>query len=300
MLDAVLGFDTVDEYEANKDLYFGATVGRVANRTAEANFSLDGVTYQLARNDGVNHLHGGVLRSLDRVVWDVMPSGPDRTSVRFAYTSPHLEEGYPGNLDVTVVYTLIRENGLRIDYQAVSDRRTPINLTHHTYWNLTGEAGQTIDGHSLTVMADEYTPTDDYLIPLGPKASVANTSLDFRLPKELGPTIGSLAGRPSLGLDHNFVLRDWDSTLQHAARLQRSANGLVMDMYTTEPGIQVYSSGHMPATRGKSGVVYPTRGGICLEAQHFPDSLHHPEYPEMVLEPGNTYRQTTEYRFSVL
>ena len=299
VLDVALGFDTIAEYEANLDLYFGATIGRVANRTARASFELDGQTYELAANNGPNHLHGGILRCFDRVTWDLGTRAPDGTSVEFTHASPHLEEGYPGNLEATVTYTVTEKNGLQIDYRVVSDQPTPVNLTHHTYWNLAGtEHGATIDDHVLTVFADHYTPVDTHLIPLGPIDTVSGTPLDFREPMTMGPRIRALAGEPTLGLDHNFVVSGWDSSLRHAARLQHPSNGLRMDVYTTEPGLQVYSGGHMPSTAGKGGVVYPTRGGIGLEAQHFPDSLHHPEYPSVILKPGDTYRQTTEYRFS--
>ncbi|MDP9494821.1 MAG: galactose mutarotase [Actinomycetota bacterium] len=297
--DVVLGFDSLSEYGVNKGLYFGATAGRVANRTAGASFLLDGVTYKLAANNGANHLHGGPDHSFDRVVWDLEAIDPDGATVGFRYASPHLEEGYPGNLETMVTYSLTKEGGLRIEYRAITDRRTPVNLTHHTYWNLGGsEEAATIEGHLLTVFGAHYTPTDRDLIPLGPLVPVEDTPLDFRTPTEMGPRIRALASEPSAGLDHNFVLAEWDSTLRLAARLQHPSNGLVMDLHTTEPGVQVYSGGHLTPTPGKGGVVYPSRGGICLEAQHFPDSLHHPEYPTVLLEPGDTYLQTTEYRFS--
>jgi len=300
-LDVVLGFDTPDEYNVNKSLYFGATVGRVANRTAGASFILDGVTYRLAANNGANHLHGGTVHSFDRVVWDLATIDPDGATVEFRHASPHLEEGYPGNLEAGVTYTLTKEGGLRIDYRVITDRRTPVNLTHHTYWNLGGsEEAATIDDHILTVFGDRYTPTDQDLIPLGPQEPVDDTPLDFRTPTEIGPRSRALANEQSAGLDHNFVLSEWDSTLRVAARLQHPSNGLVMGLHTTEPGVQVYSAGHLAPTPGKGGIVYPTRGGICLEAQHFPDSLHHPEYPTLLLEPGDTYLQTTEYRFSTV
>jgi aldose 1-epimerase len=298
-LDVALGFDTVAEYEADLSLYFGATVGRVANRTAGATFALDGATYVLAANDGPNHLHGGAVRSFDRVLWDTGNPDPNGSSITFTYLSPHLEEGYPGRLECGVTYTLTSEAGLRIDFAATTDRRTPVNLVHHTYWNLGGsESGGTVDGHRLTVLAHQFTPTDRDLIPLGPHEDVEATPLDFRAPTEIGPRARSLSNEPAKGLDHNFVLSEWDHNLRLAARLEHASNGLVMELLTTEPGVQVYSGGHMKPTTGKSGVVYPTRGGVCLEAQHFPDSLHHPEYPSILLEPGDTYRQTTEYRFS--
>ena len=298
-VDVALGFDTVAEYENHRSLYFGATVGRVANRTADSSFTLDGVTYSLAANDGPNHLHGGSVRSFDRVLWD--PGRPDPTgaSIEFNYLSPHLEEGYPGVLEAGVSYTLTDAGSLRLDFIATTDRPTPVNLVHHTYWNLSGsKSGGTVDDHRLTVLADRFTPTDHNLIPLGHHQDVGGTPFDFRVSTEIGPRAGSLSNEPSKGLDHNFVLTEWDQTLRLGARLEHPLNGLVMELHTTEPGVQVYSGGHLAPTTGKSGVVYPTRGGICLEAQHFPDSLHHPEYPTVILEPGDVYRQTTEYRFS--
>ena len=300
IVDVALGFDTIAEYEAHGSLYFGATVGRVANRTAGAGFTLDGVDYRLAANDGDHHLHGGSLRSFDKVVWGVGDDS-EASAIEFRYFSPHLEEGYPGNLEVSVTYRLTAEDGLRIDYFATSDQPTPLNLTHHTYWNLGGVvAPETIDDQVLTVFADRYTPTDDTLIPLGPLDPVENTPLDFRRPTVIGPRLGALADGPAAGLDHNFVLTQWDSKLRLAAQLHHPGNGLMLDLFTTEPGLQIYSSGKLPPTTGKDGVVYPTRGGICLEAQHFPDSMHHPEYPSVLIGPGDSYRQTTEHRFSTV
>ncbi len=297
-MDVALGFDTIANYEDHKNLYFGATVGRVANRTAHASFTLDGVEHVLAANDGPNHLHGGPELSFDRVLWQAGEIGDEGASVTFSRVSPDLEEGYPGNLEVGVTYTLTEDGGLRIDFQAVTDRRTPVNLVHHTYWNLAGsDSGQTVDDHLLTVFADRYTPIDEWLIPFGPLQAVDRTPLDFRSPAEVGPRAALFAEGPTKGLDHNLVLAEWDGTLRRAAVLENPANGLVMELHTTEPAVQVYSAGHMPPTTGKGGSVYPTRGGICLEAQHFPDSPHHPEYPSVLLDPGSTYRQTTEYRF---
>ena len=298
--DVALGFDTVAEYEANLGLYFGATVGRVANRTAEATFILDGIAYELAANDGDHHLHGGSYRSFDKVVWDVADE-VEASAVEFRLFSPHLEEGYPGNVSVSVKYRLTVEGGLRIEYYATADRQTPLNLTHHTYWNLGGGVDPgTVDDHVLTVFADRYTPTDDSLIPLGRLDPVEESPLDFRRPTVIRPRIRSLAGGPGAGLDHNFVLTEWDSTLRWAARLHHPGNGLVLDLQTTEPGLQIYSAGTMPSVTGKGGVAYPPGGGICLESQHFPDSLHHPEYPSVLFGPADPYRQTTEYRFSTI
>lgn len=293
--DVVLGFDGDDEYRNHHRLYFGATVGRVANRIAGAEFELDGQRHRLAANDGHNHLHGGSTRSLDKVEWDLAASGPGFAT--FAYASPDLEEGYPGNLEVTVTYT-IDGAALRIEFSAHTDRRTPVCLTHHSYWNL-GEPGSTVDDHVLEVDADRYLPVGDDLIPTGPIEPVAGTPLDLRSPTMLGPRVGELAAGPGKGLDHNLVLTRADDGLRQAARLHHPGTGITMDLLTTEPGVQIYSGGGMSPVSGKGGVAYPTRGGICLEPQHFPDSVHHPEYPSIILEPGVEYHQTAVYGFGV-
>jgi aldose 1-epimerase len=292
--DVVLGFDTTDEYAANPDLFFGATIGRVANRIAGARYTLGGSEYRLTANEGQNQLHGGGAARFDRSQWDSELVGG--SAVRFTHTSPHLEEGHPGDLEAVVVYRLT-EDGVEITYRAETDRPTPVNMTHHTYWNLDGGGG-TIDGHLLQVLADHYTPIDTSLIPLGHLEPVEGTPLDFRSPAAVGPRADALQAEPGDGIDHNFAVSDWDSILRTVARVTDSSGRLAMELLATQPGLQVYSGNHLAAIAGKGGVVYPTRGGMCLEPQHFPDSVHNPGFPSIILEPGNTYRQTTVYRFT--
>ncbi len=294
--DVVLGFDTIEEYQANPDLFFGATIGRVANRIAGSRFILDGSEYRLTANEGRNHLHGGGAGRFDQVRWETERLG--ETAVRFGHISPHLDEGYPGRLEVEVEYRLA-DDALEIGYRARSDRPTPVNMTHHTYWNLDGTAtGATVDGHLLQVLADHYTPIDRELIPLGHLEPVGGTPLDFRSPATIGSRADSLEAEPGDGIDHNFVVSDWDSSLRAVARVTDSTGRLVMEVMSTQPGLQVYSGNHLSPTSGKGGVVYPPRGGLCLEPQHFPDSVHHPGFPSTIIEPGDVYQQTTVYRFT--
>ena len=294
--DVVLGFDTVEEYGANAGLFFGATIGRVANRIAGSHFSLDGSEYRLTPNEGLNHLHGGGAGRFDQVTWEV--TSVDASSVRFGTFRPHLDEGYPGDLEAEVDYR-VTEDGVQIEYRARTDRRTPVNMTHHTYWNLNGVGvPSTIDHHLLQVHADHYTPIDDELIPLGHLEPVAGSPLDFRSPSPLGDRADALQMEPGEGVDHNFAIEGWDSTLRPMARVTEPTGMLVMEVLGTQPGLQVYSGNHLAPTRGKDGVVYPNRGGMCLEPQHFPDSVHNPAFPTTILEPGEEFRQTTVYRFT--
>jgi aldose 1-epimerase len=293
--DVVLGFDTIEGYQTHPDLFFGATIGRVANRIAGARYTLDGEEFLLTANEGQNHLHGGGQHRFDRSDWK--PVVVDESAVRFAHTSPHLEEGYPGAVDADVLYRLT-DDSLEIEYRATTDRRTPMNMTHHTYWNLDGNTGGTIDGHLLQVMAEHYTPIDTDLIPLGHLEPVEGTPFDFRSPAAIGARADALASEPGDGIDHNFAISDWDSALRTVARVTDSSGRLAMEVSATQPGLQVYSGNHLTPVVGKGGVVYPTRGGLCLEPQHFPDSLHNPGFPSIILEPGETYRQTTVYRFT--
>ncbi len=294
--DVVLGFDTVEEYRANPNLFFGATIGRVANRISGARFTLDGADYALTANEDSNHLHGGGPRRFDQVTWQVEIG--NASSARFNYFSPHLEEGYPGDLEAEVEYR-VTNDGLEIEYRARVDRRTPVNMTHHTYWNLNGvEAASTIDDHLLEVHAERFNPIDDALIPLGHLVSVDGSPLDFRSPAPIGERADALRFEPGEGVDHNFAIDGWDSSLRLMARVAEPSSKLVMEVLGTQPGLQVYSGNHLGPTRGKHGVVYPTRGAMCLEPQHFPDSVHHPGFPTTILEPGEEYRQTTVYRFT--
>lgn len=303
--DVVLGFDTLEDYVAHSP-YFGCIVGRFGNRIARGGFSLDGTAYQLALNNqpgGIPcHLHGG-LKGFDKVMWQAAPMTlQGEPALRLQYRSVDGEEGYPGNLDVTVTYTLTADNALRIDYHAVTDRPTPVNLTNHSYFNLAGEGAGDVLGHVLTLNARGYTPVDTGLIPLGHVAPVAGTPFDFTHSHAIGEHIEQpdeqlrFAG----GYDHNFVLDRRDAPLALAATVFEPQSGRVMEVHTTEPGVQFYSGNFLAGTfGGKNGHVYPRRSGFCLETQHFPDSPNQPAFPQTILRPGQTLRSTTLYRFDV-
>lgn len=297
--DVVLGFDTVAGYESRDNQYFGCTVGRVCNRIAKGRFTLNGKTYQLALNDGPNHLHGGAERSWDKVVWTgryvETKHGP---GVRFDYTSPEGEEGYPGTVKATVVYALNDKNELRIDFQAVTDAPTPVNMTNHSYFNLQGAGAPTVLDHVLTIDADYYTPTDETLIPTGEIAPVAGTPLDFREPHRIGERIEPLIASPAMGYDHNFVLNGQSGELRFAARLRDPKSGRVLEVFTTQPGLQFYSGNFLFGQKGKGGKTYAKRSAVCLETQHFPDSPNHPNFPTIILKPGQTYHEVCVYKFS--
>jgi aldose 1-epimerase len=311
--DVVLGHDSLAAYVAGTP-YFGAIVGRYANRIARGRFSLDGSTYRLATNDGPNHLHGGV-RGFDRRPWDafVVQSGPvpggaldvpgaGRSTVVLTRTSEDGEEGYPGRLAVEVSVSLTNGNELRFDYEARTDAPTVVNLTHHGYWNLAGHDAGDVLGEELEIRASRFTPVDAGLIPTGELRPVVDTPFDFRAPTAIGARIGEDDEqlRRGGGYDHNFVLDDWtgDGALRLAARLRDPGSGRVMEVLTTEPGLQVYSGNFLDGSDvGKGGAVYEKRDGLCLETQHFPDSPNQPSFPSTVLRPGETYRSTTVYRF---
>jgi aldose 1-epimerase len=313
LADVVLGHDSLAAYVAGTP-YFGAIVGRYANRIAEGRFALDGRTYRLATNNGVNHLHGGI-RGFDKRHWDalVVRSGPvpggtldvpgaGRASVVLSRTSEDGEEGYPGRLEAELAITLTSGDEVRFDYEATADAPTVVNLTHHGYWNLAGHDSGDILGHELDVRADRFTPVDAGLIPTGELRSVEGTPFDFRDPTPIGLRIGADDEqlRRGGGYDHNFVLDDWtgDRTLRLAARLRDPGSGRTMEVLTTEPGIQLYSGNFLDGSDvGKGGAVYGHRSGLCLETQHFPDSPNRSAFPSTVLRPGETYRSTTVYRF---
>jgi len=291
--DVVLGFDTFEQYEKESP-FFGCTTGRVANRIARGRFILDGVEHELAVNDGPNHLHGGI-RGLDKVIWEAGPvAREDGPAVRFAYLSPDGEEGYPGNLSIAVIYVLTGNDELRIEYEATTDRATPVNLTNHSYFNLAG-AGDIL-GHILTLHASVYTEPDETLIPTGRILPVAGTPLDFTRPA----TVGGRLGRVDIGgYDHNYVIdRKEGEDLALTAELYDPESGRVMELFTTEPGVQFYSGNFLDGLKGKKDAVYEKHHGLCLETQHFPDSINQPEFPSVVLRPGETYRQVTVHRFS--
>jgi len=290
--DVVLGFDEFARYPADSP-YFGCTVGRVANRIAGARFTLDGADFRLAANDGNNHLHGGQV-GFDKVLWTAaVQSGAAGQSVRFSYRSPAGEEGYPGNLDVSVTYTLTGDGVLRLDYAATTDEPTLVNLTNHSYFNLA--CSGSVLGHILTLHASRYTEPDAELTPTGRILPVAGTPLDFRRPAMLGGRIGRLAGG---GYDHNYVIDRAADDLALCAEVYEPCSGRAMDVYTSEPGVQLYSGNFLNGLAGKGGRAYQRHAALCLETQHFPDAIHHPDFPSVVLRPGETYRQVTEYRFS--
>jgi aldose 1-epimerase len=309
--DIVLGFDRVEEHVAYSP-YFGGVIGRCANRIAGGKFSLNGTTYALAQNNapaGIPcHLHGG-LKGFDKVLWQAEPlTIAGDMALRLHYRSVDGEEGYPGNVEVDVVYTLTSKNELRIDYTATTDRATPINLTNHSYFNLAGEGSGDVLGHVLTIEARRYTPVNIGLIPTGELAAVADTPLDFTTPYKIGQRIAApheqlrFAG----GYDHNYVLNRSSvgsapgsaGGLAPAARAVEPLSGRILEVHTTEPGVQFYSGNFLDGTfAGKNSHVYPRRAGFCLETQHFPDAPNQPAFPSVILHPGETRRSTTVYRF---
>lgn len=295
--DVVLGYETLPEYVKNPR-YLGALIGRFANRIAEGRFTLNDVTYQLAQNNGPNHLHGGI-RGFDKVVWQASETVEDGNAVlRLKYFSKDGEEYYPGNLDVEVTYTLTDNRELRIDYRAATDKTTIINLTNHSYFNLAG-AG-TILNHEINLNADAFTPIGPDLIPTGEIRDVDETPMDFRSRTAIGAQIDNAYEQLSFaqGYDHNFVLNDFTGLLRQAAAVSEPVGGRILEVFTTQPGIQFYSGNFFDGTiTGKGGVVYEKRSGFCLETQHFPDSPNHPHFPTTVLKPGDVFRQTTIFRF---
>jgi aldose 1-epimerase len=293
--DVVVGFDNLEQYLGSHP-YFGAITGRFANRIAKGKFALDGKTYSLAINNGPNALHGG-LKGFDKVVWKATPSeSKDAATLKLDYTSVDGEEGFPGTLKVTVTYTFTDKSELRIDYEAATDKATPINLTNHSYFNLAGSGD--VFGYELTLTAGNYTPTDDTLIPTGEIKSVKGTPFDFTTPKLIGKEINQLFAQPHKGYDHNFVLDSQSKKLTLAARVVEPKSGRVMEVLTEEPGVQLYTANFLGETRGK-GKVYGQYGALCLETQHYPDSVNHPNFPSTILRPGEKYRTSTVYRFAV-
>lgn len=293
--DVVLGFDDLKGYLAGHP-FFGATVGRVANRIAGGKFSLDGKDYTLAVNNGPNSLHGGKV-GFDKAVWKAEVVRDSKSpAVKFSYLSKDGEEGYPGNLAVSVTYTVTDDDALRIDYAATTDKATPVNLTNHSYFNLAGPASGDVLSHELMIAADSYTPSDATMIPTGEIAPVKGTPLDFTTPTPIGARIAKLEA--TKGYDHNFVLRGDGKEPRLAARVREPRSGRVMEVLTTEPGVQLYTANFLDGTvKGKDGVVYRQHQAFCLETEHFPDSIHHETFPSTVLRPEETYRQTTIFRF---
>jgi aldose 1-epimerase len=299
--DVVLGYDAVADYQRSS-FHFGSLIGRYGNRIAKGKFSIDGKEYTLATNNGANHLHGGV-KGFDKVLWSARPSvdrgGPH---LELTYLSHDGEEGYPGNLSVKVVYSLTDSNELKIEYTATTDKPTVVNLTHHSYFNLAGAGNRDILSHELSINADRFTPTDDGSIPTGELRNVKGTPFDFIRPTAIGSRIDEADQQLKFGngYDHNFVLNKKNGGLSFAAMVYDAETGRVMEVFTTEPGLQFYSGNFLDGSiKGKNGANYPRRSGLCLEAQHFPDSPNEPKFPTSLLRPLQKYSQTTIYRFSV-
>lgn len=291
MENVVLGFDHLTDYLGN-DPYFGAIIGRYGNRIADAQFTLDGKEYELAANDGNNHLHGGEA-GFDKLLWDAEMQ--DDHSLKLTYLSEDGEEGYPGNLQVSVIYTLTNQNELKIGYEATTDKATPVNLTNHSYFNLTGDPSTTVRDHELVLHAGRYTPVNDELIPTGEIATVLGTPFDFTEPYKIGARIDQVEG----GYDHNFVLDRSSDSLQLAATLYEPESGREMNVYTTEPGIQFYSGNFLDGSfQGPDGTPFVKHGGLCLETQHYPNSPNESRFPSTILRPGETYSTVTIYQFS--
>lgn len=290
----VLGFDSLSGYLA-KPPYFGATIGRYGNRIGDARFSLNGMKYSLAANNGKNSLHGG-NKGFDKVVWEATPANDGTPSLTLSYLSKDGEEGYPGNLKATVKFTLTDENELQIEYNAETDKTTPVNLTNHSYFNLSGDVTKGILDHSLWIDADRYTPVDSTLIPTGQLVAVKGTPFDFTQPHRIGERIAQVKG----GYDHNFVLNRKGTDLSLVAWVQDSTTGRKLEVYTTEPGLQFYSGNFLDGTiKNRDGKAIPQHGALCLETQHFPDSPNKPLFPSTILKPGDKYHTVTKYKLTV-
>lgn len=297
--DVVLGYDNLQGY-LDKSPFFGTIVGRYGNRIGKGRFTLDGTTYRLPVNNGENHLHGGP-QGFDKKVWKAEPfERADAVGIVFTLTSPDGDMGYPGTLQATVTYTLTNDNTLRFDYEATTDKATPVNLTQHTYFNLAGAGNGDILGHEVEMLADRYTPVDKGLIPTGEVASVEGTPFDFRTPTTIGARIG--ADHPQIvfggGYDHNMVFADKASGLVRVVEVYEPTTGRTMTMFTTQPATQFYTGNFLDGTiTGKDGKVYGRRSGFCLETQHYPDSPNKPDFPSTILRPGETYKESTAYAF---
>lgn len=298
LADVELGYDKIGQYVNTKERYYGGVVGRYGNRIAKGRFKLDGKEYKLAVNNNANHLHGG-LKGFNDVVWDVKQ--PDANTLEFHYLSKDGEEGYPGNLDITMTYALTDSNEFKIDYKATTDKPTVVNLTHHSFWNLHGAGNGDINDHVLMLNADKFTPVDSGLIPSGKLEPVKGTPMDFTKPTPIGERVGADFEQLKFGkgYDHNWVLNKKGNELSLAATVLEPRSGRYMEVWTTEPGVQFYGGNFMAGDVGKGGKTYIHRGALALETQHYPDSPNQPSFPSVVLRPGETYHQTCIYKFGV-
>ena len=299
LTDVVTGHNSLDDYLVSEEPYFGAICGRYGNRIAKGTFTLDGIVYdKLAINNGPNSLHGG-LKGFNSVVWDANQT--DDQTVELKYTSADGEEGFPGTLQTTVTYHLTDDNEVVIMYHAVTDKPTVLNLTNHSYFNLSGAGDPSVADHTLTINADQYLPTDETAIPYGAPEKVEGTPMDFRTPYLVGARIDEPTDQLTWarGYDHTYILNKKEGELGFCARLQSPKTGIIMETYTTEPGVQLYTGNWMTGNfEGKNGQRYPARAALCLETQHFPDSPNKPEYPSTVLRPGEVFESKTIYKFS--
>jgi aldose 1-epimerase len=298
--DVVLGYEKLEDYLNYKN-FFGCTVGRFANRIENSSFELNGIQYKVAKNEGENHLHGGIV-GFDKVVWEEeLQSEESNESVEFSYLSKDGEEGYPGNLNVKVKYTITEDNELKIEYYAVSDKDTIVNLTNHSYFNLSGQGSGDVLSHKLMINSDKFTVNDKYSIPTGEIAEVNNTPLDFRELTYIGKNIDSSHEQIIFGsgYDHNFIINNDGNKLSKAAEVYDEKTGRVMEVYTTKPGVQFYSGNFLKGLEpGKGGTTYVKRGGLCLETQHFPNSVKHKNFPTPILKAKEKYEHSTIYKFS--
>lgn len=301
MVDVVVGFGSVEDYERSTEPYFGASIGRYGNRIAKGTFSLDGKRYTLFKNNGPNTLHGG-KKGFQAVVWDAVQ--PNDSTLQLSYVSKDGEEGFPGDLTVKIIYTLTSDNALQISYDANTNKNTVINLTNHSFFNLNGEGSGTILNHTLQIFADQYTPVDSTLIPTGKLEPVKNTPFDFNSLTSIGSRINMKDEQLTngKGYDHNFVLKDGQSkSLRHAAIVRGDLTGIEVDVYTKEPGLQFYSGNFMQSNNTfKGGTKDDFRTAFCLETQHYPDSPNQPDFPSTVLSPGKVYNTETVYKFSTI
>ncbi len=300
-LDVVLGYDSIEDYQKD-DYYLGAIVGRYANRIAKGKFSLDDKEYSLLINNGLNTLHGG-KKGFDKVVWNARPflNEKEEECLELSYFSKDGEEGFPGNLKVKVIYILTNDNEIKIEYSAVTNIKTILNLTNHTYFNLNGAGQGTINSHDLVLNADYFTPIDSGAIPTGEIRSVSNSPMDFRMAHKIGERINDeyIELIQGIGYDHNWVLNKDNDALSQVATVYEASTGLALKAFSTEPGVQFYSGNYLNVENAKESNFYPARSGFCLEMQHFPDSPNHDNFPSTVLNPGEIYTQTTIYKFEV-